>query len=346
MEQEEKLSLDFGNGEIYEVWLEVATYPADKNIKVCVFTEKEEEIWKLFELTTDMGIPLEKNQTFLLPGYDLEQIVEFVKKNGLGQLKEEICCSGCMEYPLFEFQEETLKKLDPEGYAAYEQAYQERGEVKNPEFQKEIKTADFQWAYGTEELALRVDYYAMNQNLYVELYSKEDGAWEPFSDLTVNLPGYCLEPGTACISGDFSKENIQFIQEHGLGTLLPWKAQSGMGQYAVVKFHLEELRKFDQAGVAAFCNQHGLQKTMQEERRQSRYRRLCMEIELSEDLQHYKESLVLGLTAKQFLFSALALGVGTGIVLLLYEKIGITLSCYVATPFVVPLALGFITIMG
>lgn len=36
-----------------------------------------------------------------------------------------------------------------------------------------------------------------------------------------------------------------------------------------------------------------------------------MEIELSEDLQHYKESLVLGLTAKQFLFSALALGVGT-----------------------------------
>ena len=46
-----------------------------------------------------------------------------------------------------------------------------------------------------------------------------------------------------------------------------------------------------------------------------------MEIELSEDLQHYKESLVLGLTAKQFLFSALALGVGTGIVLLLYEKI-------------------------
>lgn len=58
MEQEEKLSLDFGNGEIYEVWLEVATYPADKNIKVCVFTEKEEEIWKLFELTTDMGIPL------------------------------------------------------------------------------------------------------------------------------------------------------------------------------------------------------------------------------------------------------------------------------------------------
>jgi hypothetical protein len=72
-----------------------------------------------------------------------------------------------------------------------------------------------------------------------------------------------------------------------------------------------------------------------------------MDIELSEDLQHYKESFVLGLTVKQAFFSMLALGVGAAIVLLLYEKIGITLSCYVATPFVVPLALtGFYNYHG
>lgn len=64
-----------------------------------------------------------------------------------------------------------------------------------------------------------------------------------------------------------------------------------------------------------------------------------MEIELSEDLQHYKESFLLGLTVKQTFFSILALGTGTAIVLLLYQRIGVTLSCYVATPFVVPLAL-------
>lgn len=64
-----------------------------------------------------------------------------------------------------------------------------------------------------------------------------------------------------------------------------------------------------------------------------------MEIELSEDLQHYKESFILGLTVKQAFFSILALGTGTAVVLLLYNRIGITLSCYVATPFVVPLAL-------
>ena len=72
-----------------------------------------------------------------------------------------------------------------------------------------------------------------------------------------------------------------------------------------------------------------------------------MEIELSEDLQHYKESFLLGLTVKQTFFSILALGTGTAIVLLLYTKIGVTLSCYVATPFVVPLALtGFYNYHG
>ncbi|MEY8483183.1 PrgI family protein [Lachnospiraceae bacterium 48-21] len=72
-----------------------------------------------------------------------------------------------------------------------------------------------------------------------------------------------------------------------------------------------------------------------------------MDIELSEDLQHYKESFVLGLTVKQAFFSMLALGAGAAVVLLLYEKIGITLSCYVATPFVVPLALtGFYNYHG
>lgn len=64
-----------------------------------------------------------------------------------------------------------------------------------------------------------------------------------------------------------------------------------------------------------------------------------MEIELSEDLQHYKESFILGLTVKQTFFSILALGTGTAVVLLLYNRVGVTLSCYVATPFVVPLAL-------
>lgn len=72
-----------------------------------------------------------------------------------------------------------------------------------------------------------------------------------------------------------------------------------------------------------------------------------MEIELSEDLQHYKESIAMGLNAKQLIYSVLSIGAGVGTVLLLYEKIGITASCYVATPIVAPLALtGFYNYNG
>lgn len=72
-----------------------------------------------------------------------------------------------------------------------------------------------------------------------------------------------------------------------------------------------------------------------------------MEIELSEDLQHYKESIAMGLNVKQLIYSVLSIGAGAGTVLLLYDKIGITASCYVATPIVAPLALtGFYNYNG
>ena len=55
----------------------------------------------------------------------------------------------------------------------------------------------------------------------------------------------------------------------------------------------------------------------------------------------------MGLTAKQLVYSILALGSGCLIVFLLYEKIGLTFSCYVAVPVVAPIALcGFYSYNG
>ena len=55
----------------------------------------------------------------------------------------------------------------------------------------------------------------------------------------------------------------------------------------------------------------------------------------------------MGLTAKQLAFSILALGSGCVIVFVLYEKIGLTFSCYVAVPIVAPIALcGFYSYNG
>ena len=55
----------------------------------------------------------------------------------------------------------------------------------------------------------------------------------------------------------------------------------------------------------------------------------------------------MGLSAKQLVYSILALGSGCLIVFLLYEKIGLTFSCYVAVPVVAPIALcGFYSYNG
>lgn len=72
-----------------------------------------------------------------------------------------------------------------------------------------------------------------------------------------------------------------------------------------------------------------------------------MIIEINKDIEKYQESVAMGLTAKQLVYSILALGSGCVIVFLLYEKIGLTFSCYMAVPIVAPIALcGFYSYNG
>lgn len=65
-----------------------------------------------------------------------------------------------------------------------------------------------------------------------------------------------------------------------------------------------------------------------------------MVIEISRDIEQYKESVILGLTAKQLIYSLLSVVIGGGLVLFLYQYIGLTSSAYVAIPVVAPIALG------
>lgn len=67
---------------------------------------------------------------------------------------------------------------------------------------------------------------------------------------------------------------------------------------------------------------------------------LRMVIEINKDIDRYKESVVMGLTAKQLIFSVASVAAGGGIVLLLYRYIGLTPSVYVAIPVAAPIALG------
>lgn len=65
-----------------------------------------------------------------------------------------------------------------------------------------------------------------------------------------------------------------------------------------------------------------------------------MVIEINKDIDRYQESVALGLTAKQLIFSIASVAVGGGIVFLIYPYIGLTGAAYVAIPCVAPIALG------
>lgn len=72
-----------------------------------------------------------------------------------------------------------------------------------------------------------------------------------------------------------------------------------------------------------------------------------MVIEINKDIDKYQESVAMGLTAKQLIFSIAAILAGGAIVLLTYRYVGLTGSAYIAIPIVAPIALGgFYTFQG
>lgn len=72
-----------------------------------------------------------------------------------------------------------------------------------------------------------------------------------------------------------------------------------------------------------------------------------MVIEINKNIDNYKESVVLGLSARQLVYSILSVVAGGGIVLLLYRHVGLTVSTYIAIPVVAPIAMtGFYSYHG
>ena len=72
-----------------------------------------------------------------------------------------------------------------------------------------------------------------------------------------------------------------------------------------------------------------------------------MEIDMNRDLERFKESVFLGLSLRQLIYSILALAVGAVVVLLVYPYVGLTMSAYIAVPVVAPVALtGFYSYHG
>ncbi len=72
-----------------------------------------------------------------------------------------------------------------------------------------------------------------------------------------------------------------------------------------------------------------------------------MVIEINKDIERYQESVAMGLSAKQLIYSILSVVVGGALVLLLYRYVGLTLAAYISIPIVAPIAMsGFYSYHG
>ena len=121
----------------------------------------------------------------------------------------------------------------------------------------DIKSAPFHSPYGDRELTVTVCSYAVNKRLAIDLLCKENGYWEPYAFLTVNLPEVPLQANEAFIK-DFDENAglLDFVLKNKLGKVLPGQeGRSGFCTYPKIAFDMEKLREFDPEGTGKYLRQ-------------------------------------------------------------------------------------------
>lgn len=101
------------------------------------------------------------------------------------------------------------------------------------------------WMDEAVDACLVVDEYVDGGGVYIGLWTKEDDYFEPYCDVTVNLPdfGLPLDDGEAYVDVNNCPELERFILENGLGVGVGIIGSSGWCAYPLYKFDMEEVRK-------------------------------------------------------------------------------------------------------
>ena len=108
--------------------------------------------------------------------------------------------------------------------------------------EKQRKTLKFKG----ENLTLQVSQYRSNGRIAILAYTEE----EPYSDITINLPGFCLDANEGAIDSLAKSCGLEkALIKKGIIKEVYGTAKYNMGTYDIVAFDLEELRKYDPEGI-------------------------------------------------------------------------------------------------
>ena len=111
-----------------------------------------------------------------------------------------------------------------------------------------MKTLNYRTPWGNiEKVAFVVDQYAMKKRLFVGMYCWDDvwKCWEPYVDITVNLPDDFLISKTGAFIDTNNLSNIcTFLIENGLAKPANNSAFSGFCCYPEYEFNMEKLNEY------------------------------------------------------------------------------------------------------
>ena len=130
------------------------------------------------------------------------------------------------------------------------------GSTYEPKEKKELQKAEDKLVYhsefsGEKEVKLDIQTYQNNGRIYIGLLCKEDGCFEPFANVTVNIDAPTPDFGGYLDTNHLS--NVEkFISENGLGTFTGFMGQSGYCSYPLYQFHVDRLRELCPEQMAAY----------------------------------------------------------------------------------------------
>jgi len=98
--------------------------------------------------------------------------------------------------------------------------------------------------YGSNHpMTFQLANYAENGNLYVGLFTNEDGYAEPWQNLTVNLSVKCADDCAFIDTNNNGDEIITWLVSNNLGKPTGKNRASGWCVYPEFKFNMEEIVK-------------------------------------------------------------------------------------------------------
>lgn len=119
---------EYGGKYIVSPWINM--YKDNDNLYLGLYCQdKGGEYWEPFCDVTVNTVSLAYLESAVDTNNNGAKIVDFLEANGFGQRTPYVVSSGFCTFPIFKFNEDRLKEIDPKVFTEYQKAY---GQYKQP----------------------------------------------------------------------------------------------------------------------------------------------------------------------------------------------------------------------